>query len=358
MDGTSGHLPLEGLDCVQTLSCKVNWCCLQSRLLVREDSRGEGDNPLPPSISAPLRDTQGQQRSPKHDQWLLEGEGPKQVLQTGAGPGLHGAPAQPRTHPWAQQLRTWRAWSRASFFLLEMHCWLLGSICKRLKEFPHLGQLQEPRRWQHLDWEPYQGDFGTIAVPRWSQNSVPITAGQWCHNPRCPPPQMKLLGCSRTSADPRRVVAERLGIFPPCRPSGSFPAPGWLTLSACSLSLRGTHQRRQEKHGKEAAAGGSQSLEKALPPPSHQHSKWQRGMALESPQRCPPCPPPVPHARTAHRAGGPGAPGRTRLSICPQAPSPSPASRLPSWAPSPPASSCPMAVNDKTDDMCFRLDLI
>lgn len=69
-------------------------------VLPRDDLEGKGDTTPNPRISAPLRDTQGQEGPKKRNQQLEEGEDLRQqVLQTRLGPGLHRAPSQSQGLP-------------------------------------------------------------------------------------------------------------------------------------------------------------------------------------------------------------------------------------------------------------------
>lgn len=177
--------------------------------------------------------------------------------------------------------------------------------------------------------------LGTTAVPRWSQNSAPITTGQWCLIPDVP----ALRWSSSYVSPPLQTIREggaklawNLSILrdTPCRPS----TPGWLhqpPSSLLHLSFREGRRNIGEKHPAQWKAKGwrrcyisplinIQSVEEGP-------EKWPKSQV-------------VPHptcltnlfTTITHSTGVTGAPTRRRLStIFPNIHPPTPTSRPLDW---------------------------
>jgi len=159
--------------------------------------------------------------------------------------------------------------------------------------------------------------LGTTAIPRWSQNSAPVTTGQWCLIP-------DVLALRWSSSD---VPALSPPWLSPCSQAGST-SPHFALFFILSF------REGRRNIGKEASSPvGSQGLEKVyIPLPINIRSVG------EGPEKwCPSakwCPTPthlvdLPTTMT-HSTGGTGAPSRRRLSItCPNSHPPTPTSRPP-----------------------------
>jgi len=111
--------------------------------------------------------------------------------------------------------------------------------------------------------------LGTTAIPRWSQNSAPVTTGQWCLIPDVP-------ALRWSSSD---VPALSPPWLSPCSQAGST-SPHFALFFILSF------REGRRNIGKEASSPvGSQGLEKVLHPSSHQYSKCGRGPREMVPQR-------------------------------------------------------------------------